>query len=138
MSDDLLLRLADRCEREQPSRELDRAIWLAVVPGATHKTTHVPHPKGAYTIEEERQDHRLVIVPAYTTSLDAAVTLVPDGAEWHWLAVSSDVMGEPMARVCTVENSQHMKPGRAMAVALSICAAALRARAATSARPAPS
>lgn len=53
-----LIALAVRCEREEPSRELDRAIWLAIDPGAK--------PTAA-----DWDD--------YTISLDAAVTLVPEG-----------------------------------------------------------
>lgn len=54
-----LLALADRCEREEPSNHLDEDIERACK--AYMGSCPVP----------------------YTTSLDAAVTLVPEGYRWH-------------------------------------------------------
>ena len=98
MKAEALTALADRVEREEPSRYLDADIEEA--------------EKGAATADP----------PYYTTSLDAAVTLVPEGvwdvtstgcAWWMPEAVGSDII---------------LAHGKTPAAALS--AAALRARAA--------
>jgi hypothetical protein len=108
-----LLDLAERVEREEPSRELDADIWLSVnrsyIHGASGRTCDVD--------ETRPQPGRLVLPDAYTTSLDAAGTLVGnnpwairyiDGAAIAW------VRGEP-------SNTQNP--------AAALTAAALRARA---------
>ena len=102
---DELRALADRCEREEPSLLLDFDIHHAV---AARKAESIPS--------------------SYTTSLDAAVTLVPEG--WSISVGCSEnrkhaqvQLGRsyPTNKVVTLE-------GRTMALAL--CAATLRARAA--------
>jgi hypothetical protein len=104
--------LAERCEQATgPDRELDAAILAAVNDGHGHVTFETPR---------------------YTASLDAAMTLVPEGAQvllssinpekeavdgrWHSIA------GDPEA---TEDTSSGVTP------ALALCAAALRARAAS-------
>lgn len=66
-----LLDLADRVEREEPSRELDAAIENLLAGGSAADL--------AYIIEDLERTTR---PPAYTTSLDTAVTLVPKGIVW--------------------------------------------------------
>lgn len=70
---DVLLALADRCEREEPTYALDIAIELAITPGAVERTwdNHV----------KVQTDKRAWNPPNYTTSLDAAVTLEPKDAQ---------------------------------------------------------
>lgn len=62
-----------------PDRELDSAIWLALTPGATRKATPVKSAKGLwpdYVIDETRDaTGQLIIVPSYSASIDAAVSL---------------------------------------------------------------
>jgi len=82
-----LLALADRVEKaEAGSRELDAEIWLATSPGATRKSTTVKSSKGLwpnYDIDETRDaSGRLIIVPEFTASIDAAMSLVPEGHLW--------------------------------------------------------
>ncbi len=92
-----LLALAERCEQAAgPDAGLDLAIW----------TTLLDTP-GFQPLSPWRTD--------YTVSLDAAVTLVPEGCGWM-------VMGNA-AKVGRL-------PSRAATAALALCAAALRARAA--------
>lgn len=115
MSD--LLELAKRCEAaEGPSISLGRAITIAA---------------GMSEVEVDRRIERgLWRNP--TASLDAAVTLVPEGLAWttgqnvhHWYwqtgvnRLNED--GAPESVSCS---------GPARTPALAICAAALRARAA--------
>jgi hypothetical protein len=99
---DELNALADRCEREEPSHNLNCSIGCAVdaEPG--------------------------VMPPAYTTSLDAAVTLVPEG--WNW-----GVWSNGCAMTWSDIPSTHVQANRRnLPPALALCAAALRARAALS------
>lgn len=120
-----LLALADRCNKAmEADRELDFAIWHLVA------TTHDYGMKGA---------------PFYTASLDAALTLVPEG----WGYCVGDVHppseayldpGRPWAEIW-LRGSRKLKLddmtydgfGRnglnAATPALAVCAAALRARA---------
>lgn len=85
-SKDELNALADRCEREEPSRELDAEIWWRVEPirsgicfnnaamGSPRKLDHdAPIPKGM------GRAGVMVSAPAYCSSIDAAVSLVPEG-----------------------------------------------------------
>ena len=92
-----LLALAHRCETEDPSRELDAAIDAEV----RSRMTHPDLPKG-YTMARGA-DHRLARAPyitrdrgpapAYTTSLDSAVSLKPAG--WRFRNMDE---GEPTSR----------------------------------------
>src|SRR5690349_5295510 len=79
--------LADRVEAlAGPDRETDAIIWLAVTPGATRKTTVIPEneQRKGWTIDETREaSGKLIIVPDYTASIDAAMTLIDDGAGVH-------------------------------------------------------
>ena len=120
-----LLALALRCEREEPSRDLDFAIGQ-VVHGfdrlVVDGTEHWGY-RGHYARELSR----------YTTGLDAAVTLVPEGYKW---AVWHD--GQARVRVSGPETPAFLAPSwEAFDVttpALALCAAALRARAAQGGR----
>jgi hypothetical protein len=92
-----LLTLAERCEQAAgPDAGLNLAIWTSLLDTPGFRP---PSPW--------RTD--------YTASVDAAVTLVPEGCGWM-------VMG----------NAAKVKrwPSRAATPALALCAAALRARAA--------
>jgi hypothetical protein len=113
MSD--LLTLAERCEREEPSDALDWAIAQATTP---------PGVRGWYQ-------------KPYTTSLDAAVTLVPE--DWNWTVERycfDAVMPyrEPGAKASVWRDSRNPRERffyiEAKTPALALCAAALRARAA--------
>lgn len=75
---------------EGPDRELDAALWLAMTPGATRRIIRVKHAHSdaEWDIHETRDatGGRLVSVPAYTASLDAALGLVErvlPGAEYE-------------------------------------------------------
>ena len=66
-------------------RELDAEIWLACTPGATRdKWSYIHKATGRECTVDETRDatDRLIIVPSYTTSIDAALTLLPDGFKW--------------------------------------------------------
>lgn len=114
---DSLLALAERCEREDPSYELDCKI------------EHLAEPERARHIANARP---------YTSSLDAAVTLVP---KRRWKGVGPELMSQQYHQadsgnwwaelrdgVCTSFNVAFL--GRAKTLPIAICAASLRARAA--------
>jgi hypothetical protein len=103
------LALAERCEQAAgPDAGLDLAIWKALseMPGFKH-----PSPIWRFDV---------------TGSLDAAVTLVPEG--WTWARFNSGAVE------CMTLNgpggSILFERGQGTSTALALCAAALRARAA--------
>jgi len=68
-------------------RELDAEIWLTCTPGATRdKWSYVHKATGRECTVDETRDatDRLIIVPSYTTSIDAALTLLPEGLEFEF------------------------------------------------------
>ena len=87
-------------------RELDAEIWLACTPGATRdKWSYIHKATGRECTVDETRDatDRLIIVPSYTSSLDAALTLLPEGLWWRGgtCSVSSE------ATVCPDHNGPH-------------------------------
>lgn len=105
---DLLLALAARCEREPPNRDLDGAIWDLLCVECDWRGGN---PK------------------RFTTSLDAAVMLVPEKARWVLeigpppdlgATVYPDWDNDPFDKECAFAKTP----------ALSLCTAALKARAA--------
>lgn len=67
------------------SRELDAGVWLACTPGATRdKWSYIHKATGRECTVDETRDvtDRLIIVPSFTASLDAVLTLLPDGFKW--------------------------------------------------------
>jgi hypothetical protein len=143
---DKLMELAARCEAaEGPDRELDASIWLATTEGATRERwdyTHKATGKLCHMDETRDASRHLITVPAYTASLDAAMTLVPEHCCWlagdykgmantafwqgrhqyarGWASVSDT--GEPPGDPAMPTYRSH-----AMTPALALCAAALRA-----------
>lgn len=109
----VLLDLAERCERATgPDRELD--YELAMVAGYTEIGHRVYRdPQGKYYGS----------APYYTRSIDAAMTLVPEGAEWE--CGTAHLVNRGWANVITRDRESK---GKAATPALALCAAALRAR----------
>lgn len=98
-----LIALAERCEAATgPDRELDKRIFLH-----------------AGDFSEALRE----MPPAYTASLDAAMTLVPKG--WYWRTDQ----GRNAGGACFKADSHEQIFTLADAPALALCAAALRARA---------
>lgn len=113
-----LLELAERCEQATgPDRELN----IALLPLVGLRFVDEGHPIGEVCYE---QNNHAVPMPRFTASLDAAMTLVPEGFAWeagfcegkHAASVSSNGNRMPDATICAT-------------VALALCAAALKARA---------
>ena len=127
-----LLALADRTEKATgPDRELDVEIWLAV----NHPDYRFPCPvlnrvPSDYqeALSRHRWDggggHYAWLSP--TTSLDAAMSLVPEGWDWMRWSPGSMVVIRPHANGKMFADTIEAK---AATPALALCAAALRARA---------
>ena len=105
-----LLALAERCEQAAgPDRELDFAIAAGL-----------GWPDSPNLHQHARR---------YTESLDAAITLVPEGCDWH-------VQANPSVGACWASVGGPIKQRissdvrKAATPALALCAGALRARAA--------
>jgi hypothetical protein len=122
------LALADRCEQAAgPDKELDVAIARALDWKPLYRDDYSKWwPPAA--VEDSRARKRSILhhptqpLPAFTASLDAAVTLVPEG--WRWV-----VNDAGLAQVCkgSIVGASDIKAGAKPALAL--CSAALRARA---------
>jgi hypothetical protein len=116
-----LLALAERCEQAAwPDRELDAEIaWMLTAqdrkrlgpPDLRREIWHAGLPTPAWVPFENVSSFH----PHYTASLDAAVTLVPDGCGWMVMSSAAKV---------------GVWPSHGATPALALCAAALRARAA--------
>ena len=127
-----LLALAERCEQAAgPDRELDVAIARALDWKPLYRDDYSKWwPPAA--VEDSRARKRSILhhptqpLPKFTASLDAAVTLVPEG--WKWWIDSS-----PFGRCWLVADDQIIDKAQSekcATPAVALCAAALRARAA--------
>lgn len=130
-----LERLAERCEQATgPDRKLDVAIWLEIDPrnrsgwlGAYQRNMGL-RAKGSLppTFEQWLAKATVSVVPAYTASLDAAMTLVPKDHSWE--AGSEGLVDKPYAHIMCWEDGQLSHCNAAATPVLALCAAALRAR----------
>jgi hypothetical protein len=113
-----------------PDRELDADIWLAVTPGATRKKSTVKSSTGAwpdYEIDETRDaSHRLILVPAYTASFDAAVALVPEG--WSYRVSENEKRNWGQVTLGRSYPTNANVAQEAVTPILALCIAALKAR----------
>jgi hypothetical protein len=119
-----LLSLAERCERaEGPDRELDKDIVLALKPEAMFQTDDgYDEPIVFHAEPVVRWKH---VLPRYTASIDAALTLAADKwdrVEFGRYEKVHDKFWADLGLDGSAENCA--------SVPLAICAAALRARAA--------
>lgn len=123
----MLEALAERCEKEKSSRHLDCALYRATVIDQWEIDTFDANYRSDLTtiqlnnlLDMDSRGDRMFHVPCFTRSLDAAITLVPEGVIW-------DVTSTGQAWVMD-DNEQEIS--KAKTPALALCAAALKARAA--------
>lgn len=128
---DTLLALAERVEGlSNPDREVDAEVAAALRTGTEHRwADNFPEWEG-------RSDGRVYLetggpsfpAPAFTGSLDAAKTLVPKG--WH-VGMLTECDEDDSPSCCLTQNEEPCRDavGRGADMALSLVAAALRARA---------
>lgn len=127
MTKDELLELADRCEREEATFALEGDIFEAVggplwdwAYERAQEPCGCPHETAVFIAR-----HR---APRFTTSMDAAASLIPEGAEWDLTTLYG------VARVAVGLNMDvgpHYASHKGGLLPMAICAAALRARAST-------
>lgn len=114
--------LAERCKQATgPDRELDARIYILISGGSAADADY------AATDPDVTCNP-----PPYTASLDAAVTLLPDG--WGW-AVSTTGNLMPCAYGHSPDKAFWVEDTYAVTVALAVCAFTFRARAAMEATP---
>jgi hypothetical protein len=132
-----LLALAERCEQAaEPDRELDQEISRVLLPAAAEGITRSRYGWSYRVFGPSGWDDEWLETLPFTASLDAAVTLVPEG--WKWKAILRDsARGENTGEGYVHNNRLHMSGQYqgadtfAATPALALCAAALRARAAS-------
>lgn len=126
-----LLALADLVEKlTGPDRDLEAEIWLACTPGATrNKWSYVHKATGRECTVDETRDatNRLIIVPEYTTSIDASLTLLPEGWLWSAGVCRRENHASVGSEIGTVEGELIFETFGATAP-LALLAAILRAR----------
>lgn len=136
---DLLLQLAERCEREKPSRELDCRMQAALDPMAEDR---IRHPSATFNFTGIHTEEPGCVwnyaVPQYTASLDAAVTLVPEDYSYELTFSAAGDGAMRRARLWDWRRGPLMidptneRSATAKTLPLAVCAAALRARASES------
>lgn len=116
-----------------PDRELDAEIYIALTPGCVSVERppldgliHSDTAGWLFRWETPFPWHaRWQPVPCYTTSLDAALTLVPEASDWS-VQVKN---GRPLAAVTNPKSKiADVLFGRAFNPAITLCITALRAR----------
>jgi hypothetical protein len=120
--------LAERCEQATgPDKRIDLTIFATLHPDEFADAAEArQYASTSYQREMNNADWYYIStigLPRYTTSLDAAMTLVPEG--WAW-SLNSGAQGECFARVSP---KSRLTVVDAATPALAFCAAALRARA---------
>lgn len=127
--------LVERLEKATGAdRELDVEIWLAVTDGSYRKKWNYTHSATGRVCEmDETRDKfgHLVLVPAYSESTDAAMSLVPEG--WIIESMSDEAsgrVGELKITGCAVELTNGLNTVQAICATRpnAISAAALKAR----------
>lgn len=122
---DELLAIVERCEKaSEGSRELDARIAFVL----DNRSIHVI-VDGDVLGRNNQPPHDICIVgwaPSYTTSLDAAMTLVPPGHDWSLFSDNGAAMAGCMP---ASEDGCDWTDVPGATPALAICAAALRAQA---------
>lgn len=113
-------------------RELDAEIWLACTSGATRdKWSYIHKATGRECTVDETRDatRRLIIVPEYTTSIDAALTLLPEDCGWL-VGNGRTRPDEPLggARITSLNGDTVIAEAEAATPVLALLAAILRAR----------
>ena len=134
-----LLALASRVEAATGAdRELDAQVWLACVPGTTRNELCYIHKASSRecVIDETRDaNRRLIIVPYYTASLDAAMSLVdlvegigkPGHAYFPNICRATRDLGDSAYWLVSISHCFDRYRGEASTLALALTASALRA-----------
>lgn len=120
--DDLIAKLEAATEG---SRELDVEIVFALYPESVYRPQCVGDEPIFWSEPYYKRE-----CPAFTTSLDAALTLVPEGQGWGVLAGEPGTDGVFHNAYVTKPRDVPLQSGPCRTPALALCIAALNARAA--------
>jgi len=132
-----LHRMAERCEQASgPDRELDRDIGFAALGWKTYQ-------HGEFSLicghdGESWADHPGSTYTFFTASIDAALTLVPEGFQWlleHMARTDKAILYSAQVASATSNKMRGDKVWWVATPALALCAAALRARASAASSP---
>jgi len=144
MDGEELLALAERCEKAtEGSRELDARIWCAlngkryVGRNAAYAAYGRENPRTQVEYTEPPKRTRWVThegnhAEPWSTSLDAAMTLVPEGGGFLLAASVTDAKADCCTTTLGDPGAEWFPGGRAATPALTLTAACLRARASVS------
>jgi len=111
------------------SRELDEELWVHLQDDPTEYVRFIRKDTGQFHRWQHEETGVFVNAPKYTTSLDAALTLVPEGYSWHLSTTSRDVFDAWCMPWMDVDNPKLDKPWVPhFTPALAICITALKAR----------
>lgn len=109
-----------------PDRVLDGDIWIAINGWQERDGCRIPD--GVWHRQDPNDRIAFEAPPAFTASIDAAVSLVPDG---HWWIAGNPTTDIPQASATVRRNGSDMADALVLfgaTPALVICAAALRVR----------
>ena len=123
--------LAARIEAlDGPSREVDAEIyaWVRMSLYGSPEAYPAPSGKGRVVCWYKSGTHGTTIAPRYTASLDAAMSLVPEGASWEMRWFSGDKKSWITFFPPGDAEDDYFHIYNARTPALALCAAALRAR----------
>ncbi len=132
----LLMDLAERCEKASgPGEILNADILIAIHPELTHPTwERITYPDGRRAFFADRSDPdggNVVSPPLFTASLDAALSLVPEGLFWQGAngkrRPDLPQAGAELFLACGPNRGDMLVSVDAATPALALCAAALRA-----------
>jgi hypothetical protein len=144
MTRETLLGLADRCEQATgPDRELDCEIWAdandlklewqgnCLVAGIEGVIGWIDPGEHSRNFSTNRSATGPAAIPAYTASLDSAMTLVPEGYRLTGLAETIVDCPQPWRAILWEKkrNTKKRPHGDGATASLALCAAALKARA---------
>jgi hypothetical protein len=147
MTRETLLGLADRCEQATgPDRELDALIWCTLNGkkyaghNEAYSAYHSGNPETQVEFTEPPKRTRLVTgsqtagghAKPVTSSLDSAMTLVPEGFGFKLASVSFEKWAQVVREDKLPDGTAIISGGpsaKAATLPLAMCAAALKARA---------
>jgi hypothetical protein len=120
--------LIDRLEKaEGPKRDLDEAIFIylgkAPEVGGDYGWKRTGAGYWSQPIDSEGRQHKTIIAPNYTSSVDAALTLVPEGRDIT-MQIYNEADGLSADAWVAGTARQHHK-----SLVIALCIAALKARA---------
>ena len=122
--------LIEKLERaDGPSRELDEAIY-ELMGGCNHKRTKyyaVQSDTGVTCLDCGKDTYGAKYAPSYTASIDAAMTLVPEGFRWA-LGCNGIDSGHPVGTASVFSPEGAMFKGSGATPAIALCIAALKAK----------